>query len=135
MIDSARHDSDELIVAERLLYVMECALIHRLDRRLQRRLSRHQDYRNVRVLLPDCGEDVETSNRRHPDIAENNVRLQRGDLLETLPAAKCNVRREPLVLEENTQRIDYSRLVIDYEDGRSRLRAFAHFGSGSPVFW
>ena len=136
MLGGAPKDRDELIVAKRLLDVV---------RRRPRFTACIADCSVacavIRItgisgsLLPRRGEHLETADGRHADVAEDDVRLQRGDLLQTLPAAKCNVCREPLVLEENAQRIDYSRLVIDDEDGRPRLRAFAHLRPGSPVFW
>ena len=68
MVGRAPHDRDELVVAERLLYVVERALIHRLNRGLQRCLGRHQDDRDVRILLAGRCENIETSHAGHPDI-------------------------------------------------------------------
>ena len=51
VLGGAAQDRDQLVVAERLLDVIEGAFVHRLHRRLQRRLRRHENDRHVRVAL------------------------------------------------------------------------------------
>ena len=51
MLGGAAENRHQLVVAERLLDVVERALVHRLHRRLQRRLRRHEDHRHVGIAL------------------------------------------------------------------------------------
>jgi hypothetical protein len=49
VLGGAPHDGDQLVVAERLLDVVEGTLVHRLHGGLQRRLRRHENDRRVRI--------------------------------------------------------------------------------------
>ena len=110
MLGGAAQDRDQLVVAERLLDVIEGAFVHRLHRRLQRGLRRHEDDRHVRILLPRRGEDLDAADVRHADVGEDDVRdSTRAMLLEPRLAAVRDVRREALVAQQDVERIENAR--------------------------
>jgi len=71
----------------------------------------------VSGLRAHGGEHLETAHHRHAHVAQHDVGVERGDLLDAGATAERRVRREPLVLEQDSERIENSRLVIDHEDG------------------
>ncbi len=87
MLGGAPQDRDQLVVAERLLDVVERALVHRLHRRLQRGLRGHEDDRHVGIALPRGREDLDAAHVRHADVGEHDVRRQLADALEARLAA------------------------------------------------
>ena len=119
MLGGALEDREQLVVAERLLDVVEGALVHRLHRRLQRRLRGHEDDRRVRILLARRGEDLDAADVRHADVGEHDVRLQLGELLEPARAAVRGVRVEAGVAQQDAERLEDALLVVDDEDGGS----------------
>ena len=113
----ALEDRQQLVVAERLLDVIEGALVHRLHRRLQRGLRRHEDDGRVRVLLARRGEDLDAADVGHPDVGEHDVGLQLGELRESRPAAVRGVRVEAGVAQQDAERLENPLLVVDDEHG------------------
>ena len=61
MLGGAAEDRDQLVVAERLLDVVERALVHRLHRRLQRGLRGHENDRHVGIARARRGEDLDAA--------------------------------------------------------------------------
>jgi hypothetical protein len=92
----------------------------------KRGLRGHQDDGGVRVLLARRGEHLEPAHARHAHIGEHDVGGQGRDLVEPLLAAQSHVRREALVLEEDPQRLDDPRLVIDDQDAGAAVGALGH---------
>ena len=94
MLRGAPQDRDQLVVAERLLDVVEGALVHRLHGRLQRGLRGHEDHRRRRVLL--------ARRRQHLDAVtfgmRTSVSTMSGDRLAICsspclpPCATCGVK-------------------------------------------
>ena len=123
MLAGALEDREQLVVAERLLDVIEGALVHRLHRRLQRRLRGHEDHRRVRILLPRGGEDLHAAHVRHAHVGEHDVRLERRELRETRPAPVRRVRVEAGVAQEDAERLEDPLLVVDDEHGGCAIGA------------
>src|SRR6266481_3253434 len=137
MLGRATHYRQQLFVLEWFLDVVEGAVVHRADRRLQARLRRHQNYDGLGVVRANRGQDVETGDVGHSDVRDYQLWLQRSDLLETFLSAKRRVRDEPLVLEQNAYRVENAHLVIDDENRRSRRcdpRHFSLFATALGVF-
>src|SRR5829696_1428767 len=116
MLARALEDGEELVVSERLLDVIESPLVHRLHRRLQRRLRRHQDHRGVGILLARRGEDLDPAHVRHANVGEDDVRLERRELREPLSTAVRGVRVEAGVAQQDPERLEDSLLVVDDQD-------------------
>ena len=103
MLGGTAEDRDELVVAERLLDVVEGASVHRLHRGLQRRLRGHQDHRDVGIVRPRRGEHLNPGHLRHPHIGEHDVGGQLHDALERLLPPVRQLRREPFRSEQDLE--------------------------------
>src|SRR6185503_16546045 len=103
MLGGAAEDRDELVVPEWLLDVIEGAFIHRLHRRLKRRLRRHENHRDIWVARASGGKNLDAADVRHPNVRENDVWVQLLHLLEPSLSAVRDVRRESLVPQQNVE--------------------------------
>ena len=113
----------DLVVGERLRHVVERALVHRLDRGLQRSLRRHQDDRRFGVLLLRGREDFDPGDAGHLDVGEDEVGGGGLELLEPRFAALRRRYVEALVLEQDAQGVEDPLLVVDDENGGLRGHA------------
>src|SRR5258708_3974196 len=130
----AFEDGEELVVVKRLLDVIEGALVHRLHGALQRGLRRHQNDGRVGVLLPRGGKDLDAADVGHADIREHDVRLDRTEALESLTATTSRVRVEARIAQQDAERFENARLVVDHENGRRAIVAHVYAGeSGAPA--
>src|SRR5438477_26526 len=109
-------DRDQVVVGERLLDVVEGALVHRLDGALQRRLCGHQDDRRLGILLAHGGEDVGAGHARHLDVGEHDVGRRSLERLEARLATLGGDHVEPLALEEDTEHVQDAQLVVDHQN-------------------
>ena len=125
MFGGATENGQHLVVPKRLLDVVERAFIDRLHRRLQRRLSGHQDHRNLGIERPRRAEDLDAADVRHPDVAQDDVGPEIGELFEGLLPAVRDDRRESFVLEQDAQRLEDPGLIIDHQDRGLRVRRHA----------
>src|ERR1035437_1990180 len=64
VLRSAPKDRDEFVVAERLLDVIERALVHGLHRGLERGLRGHEDHGRVRIVCARRRENVDAAHLR-----------------------------------------------------------------------
>src|SRR6267378_335703 len=126
MFGRATHDRHQLLILERLLYVVEGAVVNCTDGRLETGLGRHKDDHRFRVMCSNRRENVEAGHIRHSYVGEYQLRLQGRDLLETLFPAEGSVRSEPFALEQYSNRVEDAHLVIDDENGRRRGRTRRH---------
>ena len=117
MFGGTPDDRHQLVVAERLLDVVERARVHRLHRRLQRRLCGHEDDRHVGVMRPRGREHLHAGHLRHADVAQHDVRREPRDHLERGLSAVRQVGREALGAQEDLEGLEDARLVVDDEDG------------------
>src|SRR5581483_3948064 len=112
----ALENRDQLVVPERLLDVVERALVHRLHRGLEGRLGRHQDHRRVGIPGADRAQHLHAAHGGHADIAQDDVGIDRVDLLQRELAPERGMRTEAFVLEQDAQRVENPRLVIDHQN-------------------
>ena len=120
MLGGALEDREQLVVAERLLDVVEGAFVHRLHRRLQRRLRRHEDDR----ACPDPAAAPRRGSprRRRPACGRRRARCRAAARASCSspalpPCAVCGV--EAGVAQQDAERLENARLVVDDEDGGS----------------
>src|SRR6185437_12622076 len=118
MLGRAPENRNDLVVDEWLLDVMVRALVHRLNRGAEIRLSRHEYHGHERILRARRRQYLEAAHVRHAHIREHDVRRERRDLLEPLLAAERYVGGEALVLEQNAKGLEDSGLVVDDEHAR-----------------
>src|SRR6266481_8838677 len=116
VIQSPLHRHLQFGYLERLGHVIVSAHLHRFDRGFHRGISGDQNHRGLPEMLADVAEDVESRHRFHPDIGNDDVRLNRIHLFDrfwrgierenlmTLFPAKCH------------DDFDHCRLVIDDYD-------------------
>ena len=82
MLDGAAQDGDQLVVAERLLYVVEGPFVHGLHGGLQRRLSGHEDDWRVGIARAHGRQDLHPTNSRHAHVGEDDVRIDLAQAIE-----------------------------------------------------
>ena len=113
VIAGPAQNSDQFVVGERLLDVVERALVDCLNRGLQRGLGRHQDHRRHRVLLPDRVQDVDAGHLRHSHVGQDDVVGAAADLVQAGLSTLRGEDLEALFLEQDPQCIEDARLVVD----------------------
>ena len=128
MLRCSAQDRHQLFVLERLLDVVEGAVVHCPNRRLQTRLRRHQNDNCVGVVRAHRGQNVEAGDIRHSDVGDDQVGLECRDLLEAFLAAERSVGNEAFALQKNSNGVENSLLVVDDEDGRGRACDSCHAG-------
>src|SRR5690606_38217187 len=117
-LGGAPAERDEVRVAERLLEVVERALVHGLHGGLERCLGGHEDDRDLGVALADRGQDVEPGDAGHADVREDDVRGVAVDLLERLAAGMGHVDVESLAPEQDLEGVEDRALVVYDQDSR-----------------
>ena len=108
MLGGAAQDRNQLVVAERLLDVIERALVNGLHCRLEGRLGRHENDRTIRIALFGGSQDLDAGDVRHANVGEHDIRCHRQQLLQAALPALGEERREALVAEQNVERIEDS---------------------------
>ena len=116
VLGGAPQDRHQLVVAERLLDVVESALVHGLHGGLQGGLRRHEDDRHVRIRLARGRQDLDAADVGHPDVGQHDVRPELADAVEARLAAVRHVRGESLVAQQDVEGVENARLVVDDED-------------------
>src|SRR5438128_983418 len=116
LLRGAPADGYEIVVRERLLDVVESALVHRLDGGLERGLRGHEDHRRLGVLVPDRGQNVRARDTGHLDVGEDDVGRRRLQLLQAGLAALRGGHVEAFALEENPEHIQDPHLVVDHKN-------------------
>ncbi len=127
MLRRATNYRDELFVLERLLDVIEGAIVHRADRRLKARLRRHENHNRLGVVRAHGSQNIQAGDIGHSDVSDYQLGLQCGNLLQTLLPSESRVGDESLALEQNADRVEYAHLVIDDENRRSGCRGGGHY--------
>ena len=97
MLGRALENRHQLVVSERLLDIVERALVHGLHCRLQRCLRGHEDHGTIRIALLGRGEDLDAGHVRHANVREDDVRGGRREILQAAFATLGEVRREAFV--------------------------------------
>src|SRR6266478_6064000 len=113
LLRRAPADRDQVVVRERLLDVVERALVHRLDRALKRRLRGHEDHGSLGVLLPHRGEDLGARDARHLDVREDDVGRASLQRLEPRLPALGRGDFEPFPLQQDPEHVQDPHLVVD----------------------
>src|SRR4029078_1323411 len=72
------------------------------------------------------GKNLGPAHVRHSDVGEHDVWAHLEDLLEPFLSPLRETRGEPLVAQQNIQRVENSRLVVDDEDTRLETRRIDH---------
>jgi len=108
VLRGAPEDRDEFVVAERLLDVIERALVHGLHRGLERGLRGHEDHGRVRIVCARRRENVDAAHLRHAHVGQHDVRRELWNLLEARLATERDMRCKPLIAQENLERLENS---------------------------
>jgi ribosome modulation factor len=103
----------EIGVAERLLQVVERALVDGLHGGLQRCLRCHENDRDFDVVLTHTGEHLEASHARHADVGEHNVRHQFRQPRDGLTRVLHGGYVESLTVQQQLYRVENGPLVVD----------------------
>jgi hypothetical protein len=115
-LERAAHDRHQLVVAERLLEVVERAIVDGLDGALQRRLRRHQHHGEAGVQRPRRGEQLQPVHAGHAHVADDDVGTQLREPLQPGAAALGDVGGEAFGLEEDAHGVEDRRLVVHDQD-------------------
>src|SRR5690606_15841490 len=119
-------ERDEFAVHERLLEVVERALVHGLDRGLERCLRRHEDDRRLGVALADLRQEVEARDAGHADVRQHHVGRRLLEPFQRLAAALRGRDLEALAAQQDLQRIEDRDLVVyDQYPGHTLLTPLA----------
>src|SRR5438105_3018919 len=128
IIESALHRHLQLVDLERLGHVIVSAHLHRFDRRFHRGISGDQNHGGLTKMLADVAEDIEPRHRFHPDIGNDDVRLNRIHLFDGFWRS---IERENLVTlfpAKCHDDLDHCRLVIDdYDLSHSQRGEYFNF--------
>ena len=117
MLGGAAADRHHVVVREGLLYIVEGAFVDRLNRRLQRRLRRHEDDRRLGVLSPHGRENFDTRNPGHLEVRQDDIGRRALELLETRLTALRGGDIEPLVFQQDAEGFEDPLFVVDDEYG------------------
>ena len=79
-----RHQIEQGLGLERFDQIIRCALTHRIDRPLDRTVSRHQQHRQLRLTSPQQSEQLMAVHARHVDVTEHQVERLGTDRLQRL---------------------------------------------------
>jgi hypothetical protein len=110
---------DHLLDLERLEQVVVRALLHRLDRGLDRSESGHQHGQHAEPLGLDPLEQLQARDPRHLEIGDQQVVGPQPELGQRLLAVLDGVDRETLEREELREDLADHALVVDDQDARS----------------
>ena len=116
---SARCDDvDDLLDLERLEDVVVGALLHRLDRGLDRAEAGHDHGQHAEPLGLDLLEQLQPRQPRHLEIGDHQIVRTQAQLGERLLAVLDGVDREAFEREEVGEDLADHALVVDDEDAR-----------------
>jgi hypothetical protein len=96
-------NGEQLVVAERLLDVVEGAFVHRLHRRLERSLGGHENDRHLWIALPHMAQHLHPGHIRHAHIGQHDVGLEFVEPFDALSPTMGGDGGEPLGLEQNAE--------------------------------
>jgi hypothetical protein len=113
MLGGTAADRHQVVVRERLLDVVERALVDGLDGALERRLGGHQDDRGLHIVLSHRRQDVDPRHLGHPHVGQHDVGTGGLEQLEPRLAALCGRDREAFVLQQDAQGVENGGFVVD----------------------
>src|SRR5438034_633022 len=116
MLGGAAADRHHVVVREGLLYIVESAFVHGLNRGLERRLRRHQDDRGFGILSADGGQDLDAGDAGHLEIGQDDVGCRALELLQAGLAPLRGRNVEALVLQQDAEGLEDSLFVVYDED-------------------
>ena len=115
-IQAALHDVDDLLDLERLEDVVVGALLHRLDRGLDRAEAGHDDRQDRDALLGDLLDQLEAAHVGHLQIGDDQVVAARCSSSQRRDAVLDGVDDVALHAEEVGEDLADHLLVVDDQD-------------------
>jgi GNAT superfamily N-acetyltransferase len=106
-------DRHHVVVGERLLDIVERALVDGLNGCLQRGLGGHEDDGCFGVLPAHRGQNLDTGHPGHLEVGQDDVRRRGLELLETGFTALGGGDVEAFVLQQDPQCLENALLIID----------------------
>jgi hypothetical protein len=131
-VQAALDDVDDLLDLERLEDVVVRAILHRLDRALDRAEAGHDHGEDVDVLLGDLLEQLQPRHPRHLEVGDDEVVRADAQLDQRLLAVLHRADHVPLERQELREDLADHLLVVDDEDPRSLGRRRTDFTIRSP---
>ena len=103
---------------DRFSEVIKSPLFHRLDCRLGRSVSGHEDDMGLRCLLFDPAQNIEAADPRHKEIGDDDGKGRLGEALQGIFAAVGGGNLIARLLQEEGEAIAVAAIVIDDKDLR-----------------
>jgi hypothetical protein len=114
--EEALHAACEIGQPERLLEIVAGALAKRLDSRLHRGVTGHEDDRRARVARAGPLQDLQTADAGHHHVGHDHVELLLLDPGQGLLAAAGDGHAVALSLEKQAQGVLRRGLVVHHEN-------------------